>query len=46
MKKKLVVMFMAAIIIFGLGNQLTTHADNQIPKMTSIKPISFVALEN
>jgi len=44
MKKKLVVMFIAAIIVLGLGNQMPTHADNQIPRITSIQSTNFFAL--
>jgi len=39
MKKKLVVMLFAAVFILGFVNQVPTHAEAQIPKMTSIKPI-------
>jgi hypothetical protein len=38
MKKKLIVMLFAAAIIFGFAKQEPTHADNQIPRITSIQP--------
>jgi len=46
MKKKLIVMLFAAVIVFGFTLQESTHAENQIPRITSIQSGSFVALSN
>ena len=48
MKKKLIVMLFAAVIIFGFAQQEPAQADNQIPRITSIQPGSgsFVAMNN
>lgn len=46
MKKKLTVMLFAAVIIFGFSSQDRTHADFQMPKITSIKSPTFIALNN
>jgi hypothetical protein len=44
MKKKLIVMLFAAVIIFGFAKQEPTQAENQPPRITSIQPGTFVAL--
>lgn len=44
MKKKLVVMLFAAVIILGFAKQEPTHADAVVPKITSIQPVNFVVL--
>ncbi|MCZ8538472.1 hypothetical protein M9R32_14850 [Paenisporosarcina quisquiliarum] len=48
MKKKLVITLFAAVIVLGFSTQDRTHADAQIPKITSIQPIggTYVALNN
>ena len=44
MKKKLIVMLFAAVIVFGFTMQEPTQAEHQIPRITSIQPGTFVAL--
>jgi len=44
MKKKLVIMLFAAVIVLGFTKQESTYAEAEIPKMTSIQPINFVSL--
>ena len=44
MMKKLLVMLFAAAIVFGFTMQETTHAENQIPRITSIQQGTFVTL--
>jgi hypothetical protein len=44
MKKKLVVTLFAALLILGFVSQEPTHAEQERPKITSIQPGSFVAL--
>jgi len=39
-------MLFAAVVILGFATQETTHADAQIPRITSIDPVNFVALSN
>jgi len=46
MKKKLLVMLLAAVIVFGFTIQKPTQAEHQIPRITSIQSGSFVALSN
>lgn len=39
-------MLFAAVVILGFATQETTHADVEIPRITSINPVNFVALGN
>ncbi|WP_342543093.1 hypothetical protein MHH33_04855 [Paenisporosarcina sp. FSL H8-0542] len=46
MKKKLAVMLLASVIILGFATQDYTSAEAQIPRITSIKSPTFIALNN
>ena len=44
MKKKLVIMLFAAVIVLGFAKQHSHDAHWAVPHMTSIQPINFVSL--
>ena len=46
MKKKLVVMLLAAVVVFGFATQNYTHAEYSIPRITSIQGPTSFALSN
>jgi len=46
MKKKLLVTFIAVVVVMAFSQQGITLADNVLPRITSIQSGSFVALSN
>lgn len=46
MKKKLLVTVFAIVVTLGFAKPEATHADAVIPKITSIQPINYIALNN
>jgi len=46
MKKKLLVTFIAVVVVMAFSQQGITLADNVLPRITSIQPGTFVTLAN